>query len=544
LEGAGHSVVMKDGLRTMSRTLDWLLVQGYASQIKNTPRSLRASFAVASRRVGAAAVRAVVGLLFANRLLEAVREERPDLVVSTHPLVIAALGRLRRSGELRLPAAVIADHGVHALWVTPRVDLHLVVSRRSAELAGRAGGRASLVRLPVAPGFCSAPKREEARAALGLPREAFVALVLGGVWGIGDLEGAARCAAESGACTAVVAGTNDELKTRLEEELGARENVRVLGWRKDVPVLMAASGRLIRNAGGTTCVEAVETGLSILVFDPILGHGELNARVMEQAGAARWVRTSEDLQALLRYLARREVTLRAPNREPSAPTTSTFLESLTVSDARSTPARRIGRPRLVLAGAAAVLFCLWLAFSSSGMALAEKGFRLHVPGYDPPPGEISPGVKATDPKTAAVEGLVEKEKLPVATFSDAQGAEGLYPIAGLTVGVAEKPSDEQLSSPWSDGTEARNAASGVQHATGEYPRYFVPAPRANLAALADAPPRTRLVMPEEAGKAGPRPGLLVVETSGLAPEAVQPRLDRKLRKIRHEGLCCVPLAQF
>jgi len=37
--------------------------------------------------------------------------------------------------------------------------------------------------MPVAAGFWDAPDREVARAALGIPADAFVALLVGGVWG-------------------------------------------------------------------------------------------------------------------------------------------------------------------------------------------------------------------------------------------------------------------------------------------------------------------------------------------------------------------------
>jgi UDP-N-acetylglucosamine:LPS N-acetylglucosamine transferase len=255
LEEAGHSVAMADGLRQMSRGLDWLLIRIYSSQVRNTPRSLGAVFAATSRKSGAAAVRFLVGLLFAGRLLEVIERERPDLVVSTYPLVTAALGRLRKVGRLRIPAAaIIPDYGVHPLWVDPRVDLHLVVSRHSAELVKRVGGKVSLAHLPVPEGFHAASTRDDARAILGLQQKAFVVLVVGGAWGIGDLEGAARCAAESGAHTVVVTGTNAGLKARLEERFASEENVWVMGWRDDIPVLMAAADCLIQNAGGMTCL--------------------------------------------------------------------------------------------------------------------------------------------------------------------------------------------------------------------------------------------------------------------------------------------------
>ncbi|MBV9454133.1 MAG: hypothetical protein JOZ19_08470 [Rubrobacter sp.] len=335
LERADYSVVMADGLRTMSRVLDWLLVQGYSSQVKNMPRSLDVGFAITSRRAGATIVQFLVGLFFASRLLKVVYKEQPDLVVSTYPLVTAALGRLRKDGRLQVPAvAVIPDYGVHSLWVVSGADLHLVPSHQSAGLVERAGGRVSPTQLPVAPSFYAAPTRDEARAALRLPQEAFVALVTGGAWGVGDLEGAAVCAIKSGAYTVVVTGENVELKARLEARFSCEENARILGWRRDMPTLMAAADCLIHSASAITCLEAIEMDLPILIFGPIFGHGELNARVMEQAGVARWARTAEELESLLRSAARREISLPTPDSEPAAPRVSTNLKPLVNSAAR------------------------------------------------------------------------------------------------------------------------------------------------------------------------------------------------------------------
>ena len=81
LEHAGYVVAMTDGLRQMSRTLDWLLVRGYRRQVTGITRTLGAVFAATSFRAGAATVRSLVSLLFAKRLLGALGKESPDLVV-------------------------------------------------------------------------------------------------------------------------------------------------------------------------------------------------------------------------------------------------------------------------------------------------------------------------------------------------------------------------------------------------------------------------------------------------------------------------------
>ena len=546
LERAGHSVAMADGLRQMSRVLDWLLVRFYSSQVRNTPRSLGVVFAATSRKSGAAAVRFLVGLLFADRLLEVIERERPELVVSTYPLVTAALGRLRKAGRLHVPtAAIIPDYGVHPLWVDPRVDLHLVVSRHSAELAKRAGGKVALARLPVPDGFHSAPTRGEAREILGLPQEAFVALVVGGAWGIGDLEGAARCAAESGAHTVVVTGTNVELKARLEERFASEEDVWILGWRDDMPALMSAADCLIQNAGGMTCLEAIEMGLPILIFDPILGHGEFNAQIMERAGAARWVHTAGELTTLLRSAARGETSLAVPHPEPGVPPVCVRLEASVDNAPQPEPSRRSLRPRWVLAGFAVLAISSWLSFTSAGIALAKDVLHLRVLGYEPPAGKIALGVKVTGPRTAStLENSAQQERVPVTIFADARGAEGLRPSRDLAFGVVEEPEGGRLPAPWKERSQARTVATSIQRATGKYPGYFLPVPRTDLAALVDAPPHTRLVMPERTPGGSPGPGLFIVDASDLGPGAARSTFIHAVRAIHREGLKCVPLARL
>ena len=547
LERAGHNVAMADGLRQMSSVLDWLLVRFYSSQVRNTPRSLGAVFAATSRKSGAAAVRFLVSLLFAGRLLKVIERERPDLVVSTYPLVTAALGRLRKVGRLRIPAAaIIPDYGVHPLWVDPGVDLHFVVSRHSAELAKRAGGKVSLARLPVPDGFHSAPTRDNARAILGLEQKAFVALVVGGAWGIGDLERAAKCAAESGAHTVVVTGTNAGLRARLEERFASEENVWVMGWRDDIPVLMAAADCLIQNAGGMTCLEAIEMGLPILIFDPILGHGEFNAQVMERTGSARWVHTAGELTTLLRSVARGETTLAVPHTEPGVPPVRVRLEALVDTyDPQPEPGRRVLRPRWVLVGFGAIVLSSWLSFASPGIALAAQVLHLRVPGYRPPAGKVALGIKVTDPTTAsALENAARRDRVPITMFTDARGAEGLRPSPGLAFGVAEELGGARLPAPWKERSRARIAAREIQRFTGKYPEYFLPATRTDLAALADAPPHTRLVMPERTAGRSPGPGLFIVDVSQLGPKAARSKFMQTVQAIHHEGLECVPLAQL
>lgn len=373
LEAAGHRTAVVDGLRMLSPALNWLMLRAYERMLKQVRWSRRSfgtlSWSLTCRFTAmhpvAAVIRTSVGILFARRLLDIIERERPDVVVSTHPMVTAALGHLRRFGML--PArfvAVIPDYGVHTLWVAPAMDLHIAVSGVSARLARQAGGAALVARLPVSPHFRRTRTSRQARAALGISTDAFVALVVGGAWGIGDVEGAAECASGAGAYTVVVAGRNEGLRSRLEGKFRALDDVRVLGWTEDMPDLMVAADCLIQNAGGMTCVEAIETGLPVLMYNPIPGHGEMNVRAMEEAGAAKWVRSREELGFLLGAIVRRETCLDAPRVAPNSPSVTQAIERLvgTMESPRPSRARHV---KQVLPTALAVALLLWISLASS-----------------------------------------------------------------------------------------------------------------------------------------------------------------------------------
>ncbi len=329
LEQYGHEATVIDGLQEMSPVpvgaLNWI----YISQLRHLPQPLAALLAITALRPVSDIVRFLVGVLFAGRLLRVIEEGRPDVIVSTYPLVTAALGYLRGRGKITVPVvALVTDYGVHPLWTSPGVDMHLVASDFSADMVRRAGGRVSVARLPVAPGFADAPARASSRAALGVPGGAFVVLIVGGGWGLGDTEGATRRAINAGAYTVVVAGHNRDLELRLEKRYGTERNVRVIGWTDKMPDLMAASDCLIQNAGGVTCLEAIEMDLPIIIFDPIPGHGRLNARAMETSGVACWARTADDLERLLKSAAGGKALPQASQEFRNAPKVSTAIEPL------------------------------------------------------------------------------------------------------------------------------------------------------------------------------------------------------------------------
>jgi hypothetical protein len=143
--------------------------------------------------------------------------------------------------------------------------------------------------------------RDAARAELGIAPDARAVLVVAGSWGVGDIPGTVDAIVAAGDFHPVVICGKDE---KLQAELGARGHGTILGWRDDMPRLMAACDVMVENAGGLTANEAFAVGLPVVTFLPIAGHGKDNAEGMAELGVTRYARTAEELRDALTDLSR------------------------------------------------------------------------------------------------------------------------------------------------------------------------------------------------------------------------------------------------
>lgn len=224
------------------------------------------------------------------------------LVVSTYPLASQALSRLRLAGDLDAPVVTfLTDMGVHALWVAPGVDAHLALHEVPAAQARALGGRGVEVTGPVvSPTFRtrSGEQRLLARRRLGLPCERSLALVVAGSWGVGDITRTVDDLVASGlVLPVVVCGTNQRLLSSLEH----RADVVSLGWVSDMAALMAASDVVVQNAGGLTSLEARQSGLPVVTYRSLAGHGTTNNSGLDEAGWATWARDAGELPRRLAH---------------------------------------------------------------------------------------------------------------------------------------------------------------------------------------------------------------------------------------------------
>jgi UDP-N-acetylglucosamine:LPS N-acetylglucosamine transferase len=93
----------------------------------------------------------------------------------------------------------------------------------------------------------------------------------------------------------VLCGRNDGLRRRLDGLPG----VTALGWRRDLPALLARSAALVDNAAGQTALQALALGVPVVAYRPLPGHGREGVRAMADLGLSHLAETSAELVAAL-----------------------------------------------------------------------------------------------------------------------------------------------------------------------------------------------------------------------------------------------------
>ncbi|MET8849820.1 glycosyltransferase [Amycolatopsis sp. NPDC004625] len=294
----GHDVEVIDFLDLLPGSFGRRLCGFYHRQLEVVPRSWDWTLAALGTTWGAGLARRAATLA---RTRTTAALDGAGLAVSTYPLATQALGALRGGRDRTVPLAVyLTDPAVHRLCVHTAADLHLAQNHHAASEARAFGAPDVAVAAPLVGRRFRPPtaaERGEARRAFGLPERGRLALVVAGSWGVGDVRETAADVAASGAAIPVVAcGRN----TALREQLAVTGHRHAFGWVEDMPRLLHAVDVVVQNAGGLTTSEALASGLPVVTYRCLPGHGRANAATLDRLGLVPWLHSGNALTAALR----------------------------------------------------------------------------------------------------------------------------------------------------------------------------------------------------------------------------------------------------
>jgi 1,2-diacylglycerol 3-beta-galactosyltransferase len=271
---------------------------------------------MASPKVGTAAARTVI-ISARKRIESLIRERRPDLILSVHPLVNhLVIPIMNKIAPDTLYATVVTDlETVHPLWLHPQADATFVPSQKIAVSAAARGIDANSIHtigLPVRSEFSEQkPDRQELRRQLGLNPDLPTVLITGGGGGVGGLTKIVERTVKANCPMAgrhpapiqiaVVCGRN----ARVQQALSNRQwpiPVIVFGFVDRMSDVMYASDLIVTKAGPGTIAEATICGLPIILSGFIPGQEEGNVRYVVDNSAGLYLPRASDIAAAVSQL--------------------------------------------------------------------------------------------------------------------------------------------------------------------------------------------------------------------------------------------------
>jgi len=312
----GWSTTYVDFLDEVPAPMRFVMRDAYLQLIKILPLAYDFAF----KRTVAADVREaertslMLSTMGYQKLRDIAVHESPDAIISTNLFPTLALARAKhhiRPGALMVNC--FTDYVLQTLYFSKGVDWHVSASE---EVTSEFLGAHHRIRQPIQPFgipvrsvFTHRRTRAEARDILNIPRQAHLAVIMGGGLGLGHILEACDAITSkdfSDPLTVVaLCGSNMALRGQVQDLAVARSfrhTIIPVGWTDQVPVWMQAADVLISKAGGVTLAEAAAVGVPLVTYQPLPGQESVNVQFLTRHEAVRSAETTNQLLSAVEEL--------------------------------------------------------------------------------------------------------------------------------------------------------------------------------------------------------------------------------------------------
>jgi processive 1,2-diacylglycerol beta-glucosyltransferase len=295
LEALGAQTRVLDAYRTSGRLMYHIIDKGYLLVSAYLGRGYGLFYHLLERRRGNSyrgSLSRLSGRSNAKKFKRAIEEFDPDVIVCTHSFASRILDIVKERYGLRAKTVgVVTDFTVHPYWEEAlRLDRLVIPCEALSPLALTKGFREEQLRplgIPIDPKFSVSLEKREAREILHLSPTLPTLLLMSGSMGHG---GICRLlsridAMEEAFQLIVVCGNNEKMRKKIAGRKWKKPML-LLGYTRDVPLLMDAADAILSKPGGLSTSEALVRRLPMVIFDPIPGHEERNMEFLTAAGTA------------------------------------------------------------------------------------------------------------------------------------------------------------------------------------------------------------------------------------------------------------------
>lgn len=242
----------------------------------------------------------------AAKLYRNVRNDGVDTIICTHPFAAIIVTFLK---HIYLPyihtAFMATDYTCSPTVGDTDVDIYFIPHEGLREEFINAGIPESKIvvsGIAIRSDFYKKVKKREAKKLLGIPKGTRNIIFMSGSMGAGNLQKLAVELAGSlpkDCMLTVVCGSNKKLFDSMTA-LGIK-NINVMGYTKDMPLIMDSADLLITKPGGLTSTEGAAKHMPMLFLDVVGGCEKRNIDYFKEMG---WAEGTEKKSELIRICRR------------------------------------------------------------------------------------------------------------------------------------------------------------------------------------------------------------------------------------------------
>lgn len=310
-------VEMIDCMKYVNKTIEKITTAAYREMAKKMPWAWGRIYSDAQKGP-LAHITSRSNKIMAIKLLQLLREKKPDLIISTHPFGSQMCSYLKRKNKITAKiATILTDFAPHDQWLVGHefTDYFFVAHDKMKDyLISKNVNKNNIyvTGIPISNRFQKKYNKNEILQEFNLSKEKFTVLFFGGgEFGLGKtrtsqiFEDFVRETKIHDIQIIAISGKNPKMKASFEEIVTnnkAKENVVILEFTNKVPELMNISNIVVTKPGGLTTSESLASHLPMVVINPIPGQEEENAEFLESKGIAVWIKKNDNSEKIIENL--------------------------------------------------------------------------------------------------------------------------------------------------------------------------------------------------------------------------------------------------
>jgi len=310
-------VVCINCIKYISKYINKISTEAYKEMAKKTPHIWEKIY-TKSNDGALAKLSTTSNKIMAIKLKNLIKEEKPNLIISTHPFSSQMCAYLKKKGKIDCKlATIMTDFHIHNQWLyLPEFVDYFFVSNEEMKIdmikQNIPDNKIFVTGIPVSPKFLEKFNKDEIYDEFWLDSQKVTLLFFGGgEFGLGrntaymTLKAIIRLLKD--VQVVVVSGKNKKMHKSFEDlidKTNSSDRIKLIEYTDKVPELMSISSCVVTKAGGLTITESLTSHLPIIIINPIPGQEEENAEFLVNSGSALWIKKGDNIARIIKNVSR------------------------------------------------------------------------------------------------------------------------------------------------------------------------------------------------------------------------------------------------